>query len=522
MLYVHSIEVGAVSDRVQRLAFLAACSLGIAFVSCYVLAPLVRSLRSPLRKLPGPWYAPLTTLHLRYAFARGTIWKLVESKHRQYGPVFRYGPRQIWISDKDALRTILQKVDLPKIQMYAEISRDAHSPGLFGEVRPDPHKTLKRFLSPRFTVAHVDKQTHLFEKCIGDLIAKYYQLTKAKAKTDVVVTDLMMDLHGVALDIMGECSFGRGFGQTLPVEEEYLGMEDRIWLQIPHSIFHGMTQRYKMVYIKRWLRGLGIKLHFDWPADMIRAIDAIVRERSDSKDHSRTDLLQHFLDSGTRPDSSAPMNTRDIIDQVSEILPAGSETTSGTIACLFLELLHNPDKKAKLLDSLPVLTATDPIINSKTVRTEPEFRYLNACIKETLRLHPIASEMGRKTGTDWYELAGYSIPPGTVVSASYRHLHRNPEFWPEPLKFWPERWLEDENARDGAPEPDISAYYPFSAGQHSCIGINFARAEMRMVAANVFARFDLEDIMNQHLDFRQYITMQLENGSHKVVLKQRF
>lgn len=45
---------------------------------------------------------------------------------------------------------------------------------------------------------------------------------------------------------------------------------------------------------------------------------------------------------------------------------------------------------------------------------------------------------------------------------------------------------------------------------------------MRMVAANVFARFDLEDIMNQRVDFRQYITMQLENGSHKVVLKQRF
>ncbi|RAH78614.1 cytochrome P450 [Aspergillus japonicus CBS 114.51] len=508
----------AVSDRLQSLVLLAACTLGILLV-LYHIFTLVQSLRSPLRKLPGPWYAPLTTLYLRYAFARGTIWKLVESKHQQYGPVFRYGPRQIWISDKDALRTILQRADLPKVQMYAEISRDAHSPGLFGEVRPEPHRILKGFLSPRLTVADVDEEGHLFEKCIGDLIAKYYQLTKGKAKTDVVATDLMMDLHGVALDIMGECSFGRGFGQTPPLKEEYLGMEDRIWVQILHSIFHGLTRRYKMVYVKRWLRGLGIKLCFDWPADMIQAIDAIVKERSYCKDYSQPDLLQHFIDSGTRPGSSAPMNTRDIIDQLSEILLTGSETTSGTIACLFRELLHIPEKKTKLLDSLPVLTATDPIINSKTVRTEPEFRYLDACIKETLRLHPIASEMGRKTGKDCCELAGYSIPPGNVVSASYRHLHRNPEFWPKPLKFWPERWLENEKARDGAPEPD--PYYPFSAGKHSCIGIKCAWAEMRMVAANVFSRFDLEDIRNLHIDFRQYITMQLENGSHKVVLKQR-
>lgn len=95
---------------------------------------LGRSLTSPLNKLPGPWYAPLTTLHLRYAFARGTIWKMVERNHKIYGPVVRLGPRQIWISEKAAMRSILQNIDLPKVQMYAEISRDPLSPGLFGEV----------------------------------------------------------------------------------------------------------------------------------------------------------------------------------------------------------------------------------------------------------------------------------------------------------------------------------------------------------------------------------------------------
>lgn len=94
----------------------------------------IKALKSPLRKLPGPWYAPLTTLHLRYLFSTGNIWKLVERSHNKYGSIVRLGPRQVWISDKEAMKQILVKTDLPKVAMYAEISRDKFSPGLFGEM----------------------------------------------------------------------------------------------------------------------------------------------------------------------------------------------------------------------------------------------------------------------------------------------------------------------------------------------------------------------------------------------------
>ncbi|KAF7167575.1 hypothetical protein CNMCM5623_000881 [Aspergillus felis] len=215
------------------------------------------------------------------------------------------------------------------------------------------------------------------------------------------------------------------------------------------------------------------------------------------------------------------MTTRDIIDQMSELLLAGSETTSGTIACLFLELVRNPEVKEKLLATLPVLSPNDPIVDGKFVRSDPTFLYLNACIKEALRLHPIASEMGRQTGKDWVSLMGYNLPPNTVVSASYRHLHRDPDFWNEPLRFWPERWVT-EDKRNGAPDPDLQAYYPFSAGKHSCIGVNFAWSEMRMVAANLLSRYDFIEVPGQAVDYRQYITMQFKTGSWKVSIKPRY
>lgn len=80
------------------------------------------------------WYAFLTDLPLRYGFSTGKIWKLAEQSHQRYGPIVRLGPRQVWVSDREAMKQILIMIDLPKVAMYAEISRDRCSPGLFGEM----------------------------------------------------------------------------------------------------------------------------------------------------------------------------------------------------------------------------------------------------------------------------------------------------------------------------------------------------------------------------------------------------
>ncbi|KAJ5716754.1 cytochrome P450 [Penicillium malachiteum] len=493
---------------------------------------VMRAVQSPLSHIPGPWYAPFPTLYLNYAFAKGTIWKDVEKSHREYGPIFRLGPRQVWVSDSEALKVILMTEDLPKITMYADISRDRTSPGLFGEIRSDPHKRLKKFLSPAFTVGYVDGLEFMFAQCVSDLINRYVDLLSppiSPGKTEVVVTDLMEDLHNLALDIMGECSFGSGFGQTNKNKKLDVEFDENIWKRIPTAIFEGfevMARRYQLananqfVYIKRFIRGLGLEITFDWPKEMISAISAVAGHRNHDPESIRPDLLQHLLNSGQKPDSGVKMETRDVVDQMAEILLAGSETTSGTIAYFFFEVLRNPEVKQKLMNTLPVLGPADPIISSKTVRTSTDFEYLEACIKEVLRLHPIASEMGRRTGKHAIELMGFYLPAHTVVSASYRQLHRSPEHWPEPLRFWPERWLEDRPQH--VPAPDMQAYYPFSAGKHSCIGKNFALAEIRMLTANILSRFDFTEVPGQNVDYRQYITMQFEYGSWKTILMPRY
>lgn len=191
------------------------------------LLSTLKAIRSPLRDIPGPWYAPLTTIHLKWGFSTGEIWKTVEKAHSSYGSIVRLGPRQIWVSDKDALKQILVKVDLPKVAMYSEISRDKLSPGLFGEMyvtnldpnalrrylqtnnvphtsRYEPHKKLKRFLSPAFTVNYIDNLESFFQHTVRALLSKYQNEIDRDlqlAKHSGFQVDLMDDLHNVALDM---------------------------------------------------------------------------------------------------------------------------------------------------------------------------------------------------------------------------------------------------------------------------------------------------------------------------------
>ncbi len=145
------------------------------------------------------------------------------------------------------------------------------------------------------------------------------------------------------------------------------------------------------------------------------------------------------------------MTTRDIVDQMAEILLAGSETTLGTISCLFLELACNLEVRAKT----PCLPAAAILRRRHRLQQDgPQgtvVRVPEACIKESS-----ACTLLRPTnGTLYWILEVNQLDglcsPHTVVSASYRELHRNEEFWPQAQRFWPERWLPEEEGGDDAP-----------------------------------------------------------------------
>ncbi len=181
---------------------------------------------------------------------------------------------------------------------------------------------------------------------------------------------------------------------------------------------------------------------------LVYARIASVRDRGD-----RAGSILDLLVAGEPSD-------RELRDQLVTLLAAGHETTATALAWALERLARHPDALARCHDDA----------------------YLDATVKEVLRVRPVLSITSRQTLQPW-EVGGYTLPPGVYVSPCLYLAHRRAELWPDPTSFRPERFL------NGAPEP--YSWVPFGGGTRRCLGAAFAALEMREVLRAVASRFAL-------------------------------
>lgn len=117
-----------------------------------------------------------------------------------------------------------------------------------------------------------------------------------------------------------------------------------------------------------------------------------------------------------------------------------------------------------------------------------ELKYLECVIKESLRLFPSVPFFGRKT-TETTTIAGHEVPAGATVAAIVYMIHRDPNHWPEPEVFRPDRFLA-ANCNGRHPY----AFIPFSAGPRNCIGQKFAIQEEKAVLASLFRKYKVTSL----------------------------
>ncbi|HEX7293410.1 MAG TPA: cytochrome P450 [Solirubrobacterales bacterium] len=191
--------------------------------------------------------------------------------------------------------------------------------------------------------------------------------------------------------------------------------------------------------------------------------EEIGRRRSDPGRDAHDDILALLL--AARDEEGEPLTDRELRDELITILLAGHETTATSIGWAFERLLRTPS-------ALQRLTAE--------VKAGESSEYLDATIKETLRVRPVVTEVFRSP-TEPTELGGYLFEPGSQLAASIALLQWDPDLYPpDPFAFRPERFLE------GAPEP--YAWIPFGGGVRRCIGASFAMLEMKVAIARILAR----------------------------------
>ena len=131
-------------------------------------------------------------------------------------------------------------------------------------------------------------------------------------------------------------------------------------------------------------------------------------------------------------------------------------------------------------------------------------------IKETLRLRPVLPIVARKLKGP-FSVGGYDFERGTVLMPSIWLVHRNPEIYPEPEAFRPERFV--------GTEPDTYAWIPFGGGVRRCIGASFAQFEMKVVLKAVLSRTVLAAPPESERVRRRSFTFAPEHGAEVVVVR---
>ena len=191
--------------------------------------------------------------------------------------------------------------------------------------------------------------------------------------------------------------------------------------------------------------------------------EEIAQRRADPDGDTRTDILTLLL--RARDEAGEPLSDRELRDELITILLAGHETTATSIGWAFERLLRTPAAFERLSAEVGAGESTD---------------YLDAVIKETLRVRPVVPEVFRAP-TAPTELGGYLFAPGTQLAASILLVQFDPELYPpDPHEFRPERFL------DGAPEP--YTWVPFGGGVRRCLGAAFATLEMKVVISTILSR----------------------------------
>jgi cytochrome P450 len=212
------------------------------------------------------------------------------------------------------------------------------------------------------------------------------------------------------------------------------------------------------------------------------------REAPDLAD--RDDILSLLLQA--RHEDGKPMSDRELRDELMTLLVAGHETTATGLSWAIELLARHPEALSRLEDDLDAGNGT----------------YLDAVIKETLRLRPVIALVLRKL-VEPMEIGGHLLPAGVSVAPSIYLVHRNPEIYPEPERFRPERFIERPAG--------TYTWIPFGGGVRRCLGASFAEFEMSVVLRELVSRRRIQPVGEPEHPVRSTITNVPHRGAEVLV-----
>ncbi|KAI0315342.1 cytochrome P450 [Amylostereum chailletii] len=345
-------------------------------------------------------------------------------------------------------------------------------------------KTRRDVINPLFSRRAILKLEHVITRKIEALISKllpYETLGKP--------VDLRRAYRSATLDIITSYCFAREYSIIeAPDFRHKMILDYELSLPLFHVLRHFPFLLTALVFvdqIKSLFKPKGVGVLGDGHTRMQKTIDELV-ERPELLDNEEHETIFHHLLTPPKGQSEIP-SKKSLMEEALNLTVAGSDTvgTAATVGSVYI--LSDPAALAKLVaeleDAWPDKDSPMPL------ETLEKLPYLTAVVKESLRLsHGVVFPAARVVAPSDAIIAGFAVPAGSVVAMGSTFIHYNPEIFPDPHAFRPERWLQSEQTAAGLEQYLVS----FSKGPRSCIGVNLAWAEMYMLLGHVFRKVDME------------------------------
>ncbi|KAF8684009.1 Cytochrome P450 monooxygenase [Rhizoctonia solani] len=496
------------------------CTAAGALLIAYYATPYLLDPHDYRRRFSGPWVASFTNRWLSKDFSSGHHCDTLVRLHEKYGKFARIGPNHISIADPEALEAVYGHSNgLLKSEFY-----ETFNPGSERDVfnvRDRADHTLKRkrianIFSPQSILAFEPRVKEHLQQFCAQLDMRCEQSLKNtsgfnwSAKGGRAVLNFPPQLAYLTFDIISDLALGVPFRMVERQKDSTpasLASSGNIQGISPiHTNAVGAQAAVALGPYPPWIQKLLLfGTPFNIPALITlrdfrnttkAAVDArINRMKNDGQEDEErgADLMDRLFEI-KNPDGS-PLSREDIDAQAFLVFSAGSDTTANSLSGLSYYIASNPRARKKLQEELDsALSSSVEFDDDQVAHTVPSYEqiknlpYLNACVKEGLRLYstlglglPRVVPPG-KTLT----IAGETFNAGSVISVPSYLTNRSSVWGSDPEAYRPERWIEDTTG-------SLNKYFAaFSFGPRACLGRNLANLNLLLIAATFFHRYDVE------------------------------
>ncbi|RCV44717.1 hypothetical protein SETIT_9G396900v2 [Setaria italica] len=293
-------------------------------------------------------------------------------------------------------------------------------------------------------------------------------------------------LYMVNLNVISRMVLGRKYvvdGAGSPVTpEEFRRMIDE------HFSLNGALNVGDMIPWLSWLDPQGYVRRMKRSAKMFdRFLEYVLdehneRRRREGKEFIATDMVDVLLELADDPNLEVPIGRDGVKGFTLDLIGGGTDTSSVTVEWAMSEILRSPEVLAKASEELERVIGRDRLVAEQDI---PNLPYMEAIVKETMRLHPVAPLMSPRLSREDVSMGRYDIPAGTRVLINVWAIGRDPAVWEAPMEFRPERFVGsgvDVKGQD-------FELLPFGSGRRMCPGIGLGLRMVHMILANLLHAF---------------------------------